>query len=144
MRPVTTRRGEVNVFHRFVAAAATCAAFFALPALASAAPTPVRAWYMYGTTPAGLRANAYSHGCYFAQHHPGGTRLMVIDFGAARKIDSNTYGALDFSGVRFGNPDILNALKGAADGHHACYTGNGFTTVAYGNSNYRMLASGMT
>ena len=121
-----------------------CAALFALPALAHAAPTPVRAWYMYATTERGLEATAYRHACYFAQHHPGGTRLMVLDFGAARKIRAHTLGALDFSGVRFANAQILEALQAATNGHHNCYTGVGRTIVSYGNSNYHMAASGMT
>lgn len=121
-----------------------CAAFLALPALGHAAPKPVRAWYMYATTARGLEATAYRHGCYFAQHHPVGNRLMVLDYGAARKITARTYGALDFSGVRFGNPDILSALEAAANGHHNCYTGVGGTIVSYGNSNYHLAASGMT
>jgi hypothetical protein len=52
--------------------------------------------------------------------------------------------ALDFSGVRFSNPDILAALEAAANGHHNCYTGIGNTIVSYGNSNHHMSGSGMT
>jgi hypothetical protein len=114
------------------------------PALAHAAPVPVQAWYMYGTSLSGLESAAYSHGCSFAQHHPGGTRVMTLDFGAARRIDASTWGALDFSGARFSNADILAALKSAADGHHNCYTGIGSTIIAYGNSNYHMSGAGMS
>ena len=99
---------------------------------------------MYGTTQSGLVSAAYEHGCDFAQNHPGDTRLMTLDFGAARRIDDNTWGALAFSGVRFGNAAILAALEAAADGHHNCYTGLGETIIAYGNSNYHMTASGMS
>src|SRR5262245_20641196 len=134
-----------RMFPRFFAISILAsAALFALPALARATPTPVRAWYMYATTARGLEAAAYRHGCYFAQHHPGGTRLMVLDFGAARQITPRTFGALDFSGVRFANADILAALEAATNGHHNCYTGVGGTIVSYGNSNYHMSASGMT
>jgi hypothetical protein len=129
---------------RLLAGLTACAAFFAAPAPAYAAPPPVQAWYMYGTTLGGLQSNAYSHGCNFAQNHPGGNRLMVLDFGAARQIDSDTWGALDFSGVRFSNPEILSALESAADGHHNCWTGTGSTIVAYGNSNYDMSGAGMS
>lgn len=132
------------MLRRSAAFIALCGAFLALPQLANAAPTPVAAWYMYGTTLSGLQSNAYSHGCSFAQHHPGGFRVMMLDFGAARKIDSNTWGALDFSGVRFSNPDILSALKSGADGHHNCWTGTGDTTIAYGNTNYNMSGVGMS
>src|SRR5262249_51820618 len=55
-----------------------------------------------------------------------------------------TLGALDFSGVRFANADILAAIEAATNGHHNCYTGVGGTIVSYGNSNYHMSASGMT
>ena len=116
----------------------------ATPTPAGATPVPVRAWYMYGTTQSGLASAAYDHGCYFARNHPGDTRLMTLDFGAARQIDLDTWGALDFSGMRFGNDVILGALKAAADGHHNCYTGMGGTIIAYGNSNYHMTGSGMS
>jgi hypothetical protein len=123
---------------RLAGLAAACAALLALPAVAQAAPTPVTAWYMYGTTPSGLASAAYNHGCYFGAHHPAGYRLMMLDFGAARKIDSNTWGALDFSSVRMANGDILDAMKAAANGHHNCYNGTGSTVVAYGNNNWKM------
>src|SRR6266508_2436954 len=110
----------------------------------AAPPQPVQAWYMYGTTLSGLESAAYSHACSFATNHPGGTRLLNLDFGAARQIDADTWGALDFSGVRFTNASILEAMKAAADGHHNCYTGVGSTIVAYGNSNYHMTGAGMT
>ena len=119
-------------------------ALLAQPALAGAAPTPVQAWYMYGTTVSGLESAAYNHGCYFAQHHPGGSRLMTLDFGAARKLDAGTWGTVDFSGVRFSNSVILAGLEAAANGHHNCYAGTGSTIVSYGNSNYHMSASGMS
>ena len=128
---------------RSAALAAACSALFALPQPANAAPTPVAAWYMYGTTPSGLQSSAYGHGCSFAQHHPGGSRVLLLDFGAARKLDASTWGALDFSGVRFANADILAALKAAADGHHNCYA-RGDTVVTYGNTNYHLSSSGMT
>src|SRR5262249_25235152 len=133
-----TRRRRSSMLRRLAALAAIAGAFLALPALASAAPAPVQAWYMYGTTPSGLASNAYNHGCYFGSHHPAGNRLMLLDFGAARKIDASTWGALDFSGVRFSNSEILSALESAADGHHNCFNGTGSTVVAYGNSNYHM------
>ena len=129
---------------RAAALAAAIAAMLALPALATAAPTRVQAWYMYGSTLSALKSAAYSHGCSFGSSHPSGNRLMLLDFGAGRQIDSNTYGALDFSGVRFSNPDILDALESAADGHHNCYNGTGSTVIAYGNSNYHMSSNGVS
>lgn len=116
----------------------------AFSAVAAATPTPVTAWYMYGTTLSALQSAASSHGCYFGQHLSGGTRLMVLDFGAARKIDSNTWGAVDFSNTVFSNPSILSALESAADGDHNCYAGSGSSIIAYGNSNYHMSNSGMS
>lgn len=97
---------------------------------------------MYGTSAAALESAAYGHGCAFARSHPGGDRLLLLDFGAARKLDADTWGAVDFSGVRFGNPDILAALQAAANGHHNCWTGVGRTTIAYGTSNYHLSSDG--
>ena len=100
---------------------------------------------MYSTTSAGLKAEAYSHGYHFAQTHPGGNRLLLLDFGAARKLGSSTWGALAFGSpsTAFSNSDILAALKSAADGVHDGFV-TGTTTVAYGNSNYHMSNSGMS
>jgi hypothetical protein len=120
------------------------AAFIALPQLATAAPVPVPGWYMYGSTLSTLKSSAYDHGYYFAKHHPGGSRVMLLDFGAARKIDSGTWGAVDFSNTLFDNASILAALKAAADGHHAGYSNVGSTNILYGNSNYHMSSSGMS
>lgn len=58
----------------------------------------------------------------------------MLDFGAARKVDANTWGAIDFSNTLFSNPSILSALKSAADGHHNYYV-RGSTIIACGNSN---------
>jgi hypothetical protein len=70
---------------------------------------------------------------------------MVLDFGAARKLGSSTWGALAFGSpsTAFSNSEILAALKAAADGVHEGWF-NGSTTIAYGNSNYHMSNSGMT
>jgi hypothetical protein len=118
--------------------------FIALPQLAIAAPVSVPGWYMYGTSLSALKSNAKTHGKYFAQHHPGGYRVMLLDFGAARKIDSDTWGAIDFSGTLFNNSEILAALKSAADGHHEGYVNVGNTDILYGNSNYHMSNVGMS
>jgi hypothetical protein len=99
---------------------------------------------MYGTTLSGLKINAHNHGYYFARHHPGGRRVMLLDFGAARKIDSDTWGTIGFSGTRFDNASILAALKSAADGHHDGYVDVGETDILYGNSNYHMSNVGMS
>ena len=113
-------------------------------AVATAAPKPVTAWYMYGSSASDLKGYAYTHGCAFASQQPGtGLRLLLLDFGAARKLDSNTWGAVDFSNTRFSNSDILAALKRAADGYHDCHV-QGSVDVVYGNSNYHLSASGMS
>ena len=129
---------------RFTLYAVVVGALLAAPRPALAAPRPVQAWYVYGTTASGVESAAYNHGCSFASSHPGGTRLLNLDFGAARKLDADTWGTVDFSGVRLSNSSILEALKAAADGHHNCYSGVGSTVVAYGNSNYHMTGAGMT
>lgn len=111
---------------------------------AAAAPKPVAAWYMYGGSASDLKSFAYAHGCGFAQEQPGtGLRIMLLDFGAARKLDSNTWGAVDFSNTRFSNADILGALKRAADGYHDCHV-QGSVDIVYANSNYHLSDSGMS
>jgi hypothetical protein len=127
----------------------TCAVVVALgfvvsTAIASATPNPVTAWYMYGSSASELRSYAYAHGCDFAQSQPGtGLRVLLLDFGAARKLDSSTWGAVDFSNTRFSNVDILGALQRAADGYHNCHV-RGSVDIVYGNSNYHLSGSGMS
>jgi hypothetical protein len=113
-------------------------------ASAAAAPTPVSAWYMYGSSAGELRSYAYARGCDFAQSEPGARlRMLLLDFGAARKLDSSTWGAVDFSNTRFSNAEILGALKRAADGYHNCHV-RGAAQIVYGNSNYHLSDSGMS
>jgi hypothetical protein len=120
------------------------AAGLALPAAAAAAPNPVTAWYMYGSSASELKSYAYAHGCDFAHAQPGANlRILLLDFGAARKLDSSTWGAVDFSNTRFSNADILAALKRAADGYHNCHVRGG-VDVVYGNTNYHLSDSGMS
>jgi hypothetical protein len=119
-------------------------AALALAAAAAATPTPVTAWYMYGSSVGDLKSYAYAHGCDFARAQPGSAvRVLLLDFGAARKLDSSTWGAVDFSDTRFSNADILAALERAADGYHNCHVRGG-VDIAYGNSNYHLAASGMS
>jgi hypothetical protein len=114
------------------------------PAAAAAAPAPVSAWYAYGSSPAELASNAYARGCSFARNQPGsGSRLMLLDFGAARKLSSGSWGTIDFSNTTVSNVDILTALKGAADGYHSCHV-RGWADILYGNSNYHLSGSGMS
>ncbi len=130
---------------RLVAATVALIAGLALfPAVAVAAPSPVTAWYVYGSSPSGLASYAYARGCDFAKSQPGnGLRLLLLDFGAARKLSSSTWGAIDFSNTTFSNSDILAALKRAADGYHNCHA-RGSVDILYGNSNYHMSDSGMS
>jgi hypothetical protein len=111
---------------------------------AAAAPAPVSAWYMYGSSPSDLESYAYAHACAFARDQPDMTvRLLLLDFGAARKLDSSTWGAIDFSNTTFSNADILAALKRAADGYHNCHVEGG-VDIVYGTSNYHLSNSGMS
>jgi hypothetical protein len=128
-----------------LAAAIVVAAGFAASAVAAAAaPAPVTAWYVYGTSGSDLQSYVYAHGCDFAKAEPdAGLRVLLFDFGAARKLDSNTWGAVDFSNTRFSNADILAALKRAADGYHNCHV-RGSVDVVYGSSNYHLSDSGMS
>ena len=130
---------------RLVAAAvALIAGLASFPVAAVAAPSPVTAWYVYGSSPSGLASYAYGRGCDFAESQPGnGLRLLLLDFGAARKLSSSTWGAIDFSNTTFSNSDILAALKRAADGYHNCHV-RGSVDILYGNSNYHMSDSGMS
>jgi hypothetical protein len=116
----------------------------ALSAAAAAAPAPVTASYMYGSSASGLRSYAYARGCDFARAQPGtGLRVLLLDFGAARKLSSSSWGAVDFSNTRFSNSDILGALKAAADGYHNCHVRGG-VDIVYGNTNYHLSNSGMS
>ncbi len=98
-----------------VLVAALAAGLAAFPAVAAATPSPVAAWYAYGSSPADLASYAYARGCDFARNQPGnGLRLMLLDFGAARKPNAGTWGTIDFSNTTVSNADILTALKAAA------------------------------
>jgi hypothetical protein len=121
---------------RTAIAAALIAGLALFPAAAAATPSPVTAWYVYGSSPAELASYAYARSCAFARSQPGGgLRLMLLDFGAARKLSSGAWGTIDFSNTTVSNADILAALKGAADGYHNCHV-RGSTDIVYGNSNY--------
>jgi hypothetical protein len=127
-----------------LATIALVVALASFSAAARAAPPPVTAWYMYGSSAGELKSYAYAHGCTFATTQPGTTlRVLLLDFGAARKLSSTTWGAIDFSNTTFSNADILAALKRAADGYHNCHV-RGAVDIAYGNSNYHMSNSGMS
>jgi len=125
-------------------AAALLGGLALFPAAVSASPSPVVAWYAYGSSPAELASYAYARGCDFARNQTGaGSRLMLLDFGAARKLSSSTWGTIDFSNTTVSNADILTALKGAADGYHNCHL-RGSADLLYGNSNYHLSGSGMS
>jgi len=118
--------------------------FAAHPALASTAPAPVEAFYMYGSTLTGLENGAASDGCAYATNQPDNqTDTMLLDFGAARVLSGGDDGAIDFSGTTFKNASILLALESAADGYHSCHARGG-VIIEYGNSNYRMSSAGMS
>jgi hypothetical protein len=120
------------------------AGLMTLPEVAGATPAPGTAWYMYGASATDLRSYAYAHGCSFAQFQPNSAvRVMLLDFGAARRLNSSTWGAVDFSNTTFSNADILGALKRAADGYHNCHVRGG-VDIAYGTSNYHLSNSGMS
>jgi hypothetical protein len=130
---------------RLLAFAIVLAALGAFPAAAAAAaPAPVTAWYMYGGSTSELKSYAYARACDFAEGQPGtALRVLLLDFGAARKLGSGTWGAVDFSNTRFSNADILAALERAADGYHNCHV-RGSVDIVYGNTNYHLSGSGMS
>jgi hypothetical protein len=123
---------------------ALVAGLASFPAAAASAPSPVSAWYVYGSSPSELASNAYARGCAFARNQPGGgRRMLLLDFGAARKLDPDRWGTIDFSSTTVSNADILRALEAAADGYHDCHV-RGSVDIVYGNSNYHLSASGMS
>ena len=86
---------------RLLACAIAVVAGLVSSAAAAATPSSLSAWYMYGNSASELRSYAYAHGCAFAQSQPGTSlRVLLLDFGAARKLDSATWGAVDFSNTR--------------------------------------------
>jgi hypothetical protein len=129
---------------RVAAASIALASGLALAAPTAAAPAPLAAWYVYGSSPSDLQSYAYTRGCDFAEAQPGAAiGMLLLDFGAARKLDSSTWGAVDFSNTTFSNSEILAALERAADGYHNCHV-RGSVDVVYGNSNFQLSGSGMS
>ena len=106
-----TREIELTIrtIRRLLALGAVLAGVFAYPAFAWAAPSPVQAFYMYGSTPAGVITGAGNDGCAFAANQPDfKTDIMLLDFGAARIIGSAQQpGTIDFSGTLITNSTIL-------------------------------------
>jgi hypothetical protein len=128
---------------RGVIALAAVACAFALAPLAQATPVPVKAFYLYGSTLRSLERGAYYDGKAYAGKQPAGTdRVLMLDFGAARKLDSDTWGVLGFSGKYFSNSEVVQALERAADGYHDGDS-NGRVLITYGNSNYRLSSHGL-
>jgi hypothetical protein len=125
-------------------AAALLAGLASLPAAAVATPSPVAAWYVYGSSPGAIESYTYARACDFAESEPGTrVRLLLLDFGAARKLGSSTWGTIDFSNTPVSNSEILAALERAADGYHNCHV-RGAVDIVYGNSNYHLSDSGMS
>jgi hypothetical protein len=137
--PPATRRRR---FRGLRACLLALVALAAAPSLAQAAPPSVTAYYVYGTSLSSVQNAAYNDGCYFASHQPGGFRVLLFDFGAARATSAGG-GSIDFSNWYISNPDIQLALESASNGVHNCYT-QGTTDIVYGNSNYEMTQAGMT
>jgi hypothetical protein len=98
------------------------------------APKPVPAWYMTATTTTDLVRQAKHSACVFAKRQPKGSRLMLFDFGAARKYPDGTFGASLREIRRFRNGAILDALEKAARTYNRCHR-RGSATIAYGNTN---------
>jgi hypothetical protein len=97
-------------------------------------PKAVPAWYMTATNVDDLRRQARHNACAFAKHQSGGSRVMLLDFGAAREYSDGSFGA-DLRKVhRFRNTAILKALQNAATSYKKCHV-RGSATIAYGNTN---------
>jgi hypothetical protein len=97
-------------------------------------PKPVPAWYMTATNVTDLIRQAKHNACAFARQQPKSSRLMLFDFGAARKYRDGTFGANLRKIKRFRNSGILKALKKAARKYNSCHR-KGSATIAYGNTN---------
>ncbi|TMK75013.1 MAG: hypothetical protein E6G49_02415 [Actinobacteria bacterium] len=98
------------------------------------APEPVPAWYMTAASGPDLLRQAKAGACAFAKRQPRASRLMLFDFGAARKYPSGGFGA-QLRGIHpFRNGAVLDALKGAARAYKRCHR-RGSATIVYGNSN---------
>jgi hypothetical protein len=122
---------------------AAVAGAFALAPLANATPTPVKAFYVYASSGRGAQHVGYVDGRVYAQTQPDNTnRVLMLDFGGARKLDADTFGVINFSGAYLSNADVLQGLEGAADGYHDGHSG-GQVLIAYGNSNYHLSSHGM-
>jgi hypothetical protein len=84
-------------------------------------PKPVPAWYVTAASVTDLVLQAKHSACAFAQGQPKGSRLMLFDFGAARRYQDGTFGA-DLRGIRrFRNGAILEALKEASREYERCH-----------------------
>jgi hypothetical protein len=97
-------------------------------------PKPVPAWYMTAGNVTDLVRQAQHSACVFAKRQPKSPRLMLFDFGAARKYRDGTFGASLREIRRFRNGGILKALKRAAWTYQRCHQ-KGSATIAYGNTN---------
>src|SRR5215211_947581 len=97
-------------------------------------PKPVPAWYMTAANVTDLVRQAKNNACAFAKQQPKSSRLMLFDFGAARKYRDGTFGATLREIRRFRNGGILKALKEAARKYQHCHR-RGSAKIAYGNTN---------
>jgi hypothetical protein len=126
-------RAATTVVLLAAAAIALCAGASAAPAKVRA-PKAVPAWYMTAASTSDLVRQAKHSACVFARRQPGGSRLMLFDFGGARKYADGTFGA-NLRGLRrFRNGAILQALKGAARQYAHCHR-RGSAVIAYGTTN---------
>jgi Bacterial Ig-like domain len=102
------------------------------------APEPVPAWYMNATNLHDLIIAARDDACAVARGQPNHTRLMLLDFGQARRGKDGSFGArLTLVGKFFDNQEILQALKAAANRYRSkkCHS-VGSAVIAYGNTNH--------
>ncbi|HMC07155.1 MAG TPA: hypothetical protein VKG89_07150 [Solirubrobacterales bacterium] len=101
------------------------------------APQPVPAWYMNATNRHDLLIAARDDACAVARGQPNHTRLMLLNFGQARRGKDGSFGArLTLAGKYFDNGEIFEALKAAANRYRStkCHS-VGSAVIAYGNTN---------
>src|SRR4051794_14198644 len=128
------RRRAAAITAASLLAAALAAAGAPGARASSKPPKPVPAWYMTATDVTDLVLQAKHTACAFAKEQPGSPRVMLFDFGAARKYPDGTFGATLREIRRFRNAGILKALQAASRAYHRCHR-KGSATIAYGNTN---------
>lgn len=104
------------------------------------APNAQPAFYVTAGNATDLRHQAEDDAARFARSQGPGHSLLVLDFGAARRLGRD-YGASLRSGTFFTNAQIGAALAAAARAYHERYR-RGSVTIVYSSSNAHLAHPG--